>query len=137
MQEPNTIMACIDIGPAGAAYPCAWHCPLSAWNSASLAPGLSQTYSWRVAQPARRTNTNKALMPPSRSVSEIEAQAERREKRTAKLQGYVPPSLRAFYEELVANHPTKSLSDVVYEALEEQAAMRIAKQNLGGRVGRN
>lgn len=76
-------------------------------------------------------------MPTSRSLSETAAQAERREKRTAKLQGYVPPSLRAFYEELVANHPRKSLSDVVYEALEEQAAMRIAKQNLGGRVGRN
>jgi len=58
-----------------------------------------------------------------------------REKRSALLKAYVPQSLRDFYEEQIAKHPQKTLSDVVYEALEDQAAMHIAKQKLGGRVG--
>jgi hypothetical protein len=59
-----------------------------------------------------------------------------REKRTAKVQGYVPPSLRAWYEEYIAPHPNKSMSDVVCEALQEYAAIRIAQQKIGGRIGR-
>lgn len=60
-----------------------------------------------------------------------------REKRTAKVSGYVPPSLREFYEELVADHPRKTLSDVVYEALERNRVMVIAEQKIGARAGRN
>jgi hypothetical protein len=73
-------------------------------------------------------------MPTSRLVVDPLEDA-RREKRTAKLQGYVPPSLRKFYEERVTAR--KSLSDCVYEALEAHAAMEIAKQSLGARAGRN
>lgn len=54
-----------------------------------------------------------------------------REKRTAQLKGYVPPSLREHYEGKVTGR--KSLSDLVYEALEQQAAIEIAKQKLTGR----
>lgn len=61
----------------------------------------------------------------------------RDEKRTAKLSGYVPPSLKEFYESLVADHPRKSLSDVVYEALETHRAMVLAQQKVGARAGRN
>lgn len=60
-----------------------------------------------------------------------------REKRTAKMQGYVPPSLREFYESMVARHPRKSMSDVVFEALERNRVMVIAEQEIGARVGRN
>lgn len=63
------------------------------------------------------------------------AQEEHPEKRSARIGGYVRPSLRQFYEQVKARHPNKSMSDVVCEALEEQAAILVAKQKLGGRVG--
>ena len=57
-----------------------------------------------------------------------------REKRTAKLQGYVPARLREYYEQKVTTQ--KSLSDVVFEALERQAAIDEAHQKLGGFAAR-
>lgn len=58
-----------------------------------------------------------------------------REKRSAKLQGYVPPALRAHYEKKVTTQ--KSLSDVVFEALNRQAAIEIAEQKIGSLAGGN
>lgn len=59
------------------------------------------------------------------------------EKRTEKISGYIPPSLKQHYEAKVAAHPRKSISDVVFEALEAQAAIEIAHQKIGHRAGRN
>lgn len=60
----------------------------------------------------------------------------RREKRTAKLQSYVSPSMRQQLE-LFARESGQvvSLSDYLFEIVEEHIAMRIAKQTLGRRVG--
>lgn len=59
-----------------------------------------------------------------------------REKRTARLQSYVPPSYREQLE-LFAREKGKvvTLSDYLFEVVEEHIAMRIAKQNIGRRVG--
>lgn len=59
-----------------------------------------------------------------------------REKRTALLKAYVPPSLRQQYDLFIEeDRKVISLSDYLYEVLEEHAAMRIAKQKIGRRVG--
>ena len=58
-----------------------------------------------------------------------------REKRTAQLKAHVPHSLRQIYEQFVAGDPRLTLSDYLYEVLEEHAAVRIAKQKIGGRIG--
>lgn len=59
-----------------------------------------------------------------------------REKRTAQLRTNVPPSLREQYELFVAEQGNViSMSDYLYGVLEEHAALRIAKQKLGRRVG--
>jgi hypothetical protein len=60
-----------------------------------------------------------------------------REKRTAQLKTHVPQSLREQYELFVAESNVISMSDYLFEVLEEHAAMRIAKQKIGRRVGRN
>lgn len=57
------------------------------------------------------------------------------EKRSARIGGYVYPSLRQYYERLKAPHLNKSLSDVVCEVLADPAVMVIAKQKLGGPTG--
>lgn len=56
------------------------------------------------------------------------------EKRSARVGGYVRPSLRAFYIAEKRKHPNKSLSDVICEALEDHAALLIAKQQIGAGV---
>ena len=59
-----------------------------------------------------------------------------REKRLAKLQVHVPPSLKAQYELFLEDEPKViSMSDYLYGVLEEHAAMRIAKQKIGRRAG--
>lgn len=60
----------------------------------------------------------------------------RREKRTAKLQAYVPPSMRKQLE-LFAKERSNviSLSDYLFELVEEHIAVRTVKQTLGRRVG--
>lgn len=60
-----------------------------------------------------------------------------REKRTAQLKSHVPQSLREQYELFVSKHPSLSLSDYLYVVLEEHAAVQIAKQKIGARVGRD
>lgn len=60
----------------------------------------------------------------------------RREKRTAKLQAYVPPSMRKQLE-LFAQERSNvvSLSDYLFELVEEHIAVKTVKQTLGRRVG--
>lgn len=59
-----------------------------------------------------------------------------REKRTARLQSYVRPSLREQLELFVAEQGNViSLSDYLAEVIEDHVAFRIAKQNVGRRVG--
>jgi hypothetical protein len=63
----------------------------------------------------------------------------RREKRTAKLQTHVPPSTREQLELFVKESNVLSMSDYLFEVVEEhiawKAAMRISKQKIGRRVG--
>jgi hypothetical protein len=60
-----------------------------------------------------------------------------REKRRSKVQGYITDSLKQFVEEQVAANPSKTESDVVFEALELKRVIVIAEQKIGPRVGRN
>lgn len=60
-----------------------------------------------------------------------------REKRTAQLRTNIPESLRKQYELFVAESNVVSMSDYLYEVLEEHAAMRIAKQKIGRRAQGN
>lgn len=63
-----------------------------------------------------------------------------REKRIARLVAWVPPALREQYELFVAEQgKVISMSDYLFEVLEEHAekrqSMRIFKQRIGRRVG--
>lgn len=60
----------------------------------------------------------------------------KREKRSAQLKAHVRPSLRQQYELFVRESSNViSLSDYLADVLEEHAAMRIAKQQIGRRIG--
>lgn len=62
----------------------------------------------------------------------------RREKRTAQVRANIPPSLREQLELFVAESNVISLSDYLYELIDEHVAMksvRISKQKIGRRVG--
>jgi len=54
----------------------------------------------------------------------------RREKRSAQLKANVPTSLRETYEQFIANDPRTTLSDYVYDVLQEHAAVRLAKETM-------
>jgi hypothetical protein len=58
-----------------------------------------------------------------------------REKRTAKVQGYITGSLKEYLERELAVHPHKSESDLVFEALELKRVISIANQKVGSRTG--
>jgi hypothetical protein len=60
-----------------------------------------------------------------------------REKRTAKVQGYITDELKQFVEQQIAANPRKSESDVVFEALELKRVISIAEQKVGPRIARN
>lgn len=60
----------------------------------------------------------------------------RREKRGKRLVAWVPNTLREQYELFVAERGNViSMSDYLFEVLEEHAAMKIVKQKIGRRVG--
>jgi hypothetical protein len=62
----------------------------------------------------------------------------RREKRTAQVRANIPPSLREQLELFVAESNVISLSDYLYELIDEHVAMksvRISKQKIVRRVG--
>jgi hypothetical protein len=63
----------------------------------------------------------------------------RREKRTAPIRAYLTPSLREQLELFVSESNVVSMSDYLFEVIEEHVelkSMRIAKQKIGGRMGR-
>ena len=57
-----------------------------------------------------------------------------REKRTAQIKAHIPPSLREQLELFVRESNVISMSDYLFEVVEEHVAMRIAKQKIGRRV---
>lgn len=62
-----------------------------------------------------------------------------REKRSAKLQTHVPPSTREQLELFVRESNVLSMSDYLFEVVEQhiamKSAMRISKQKISRRVG--
>lgn len=62
----------------------------------------------------------------------------RREKRTAQVKAHITPTLREQLELFVAESNVTSLSDYLFELIEDHVAyksIRISKQNIGRRVG--
>lgn len=62
----------------------------------------------------------------------------RREKRIAQVKAHITPELRQQLELFVAESNVVSMSDYLFEVLEEHVALRsirISKQRLGRRVG--
>jgi hypothetical protein len=61
-----------------------------------------------------------------------------REKRSAQVKAHITPSLREQLELFVAQGNVLSMSDYLFEVIEEHVAMksiRISKQKIGRRVG--
>lgn len=58
-----------------------------------------------------------------------------REKRTSQVKAYITPTLREQLELFVKDSNVISMSDYLFEVVEEHVAMRIAKQKIGRRVG--
>lgn len=58
-----------------------------------------------------------------------------REKRSAQIKAHITPSLREQLELFVAQSNVISMSDYLFEVVEEHVAMRIAKQKIGRRIG--
>lgn len=64
----------------------------------------------------------------------------RREKRTARVVAYIHPSKAERLQEFAYQNNVTSLSDYLFELIEEHIElqdMRISKQKIGARVGRN
>ena len=60
----------------------------------------------------------------------------KREKRDAPVKAHIPRSLREHLEQLRAQRgPIVSMSDYLHEVIEEHVAIRLAKQQIGRRVG--
>jgi hypothetical protein len=62
----------------------------------------------------------------------------RREKRTAQVKAHITPELREQLELFVAESNVVSMSDYLFEVIEEHVALRsirVSKQKLGRRVG--
>jgi len=59
----------------------------------------------------------------------------RKEKRSAKVQGYIPPSLYQQLEMFAEQDSVISMSDFLHRALDEYATLRIARQKIGRRIG--
>ena len=59
---------------------------------------------------------------------------ESREKRSAQIKAHITPSLREQLELFVRESNVISMSDYLFEVVEEHVAMRIAKQKIGRRV---
>ena len=53
----------------------------------------------------------------------------KREKRNAKVQGYIPASLYEQLELFATQDNVRSMSDFLHRALDEYASVRIARQN--------
>jgi hypothetical protein len=61
-----------------------------------------------------------------------------RQKRTAQVKAHITPELREQLELFVAQSNVISMSDYLFEVIEEHVAfksIRISKQKIGGRVG--
>lgn len=59
----------------------------------------------------------------------------RREKRSAKVQGYIPPTMYEQLELFAEQDGVISMSDYLHRVLDEHVTMRIARQKIGRRVG--